>query len=94
MYVYIYTYVPKYNLLLLYNVTHMYVFRADHLGPSVGVLFLGEDPLSHSQLFSVLSSLCGVEASWAFLAQFDVFTGVLVQLMFEQSLVRLYRCSF
>lgn len=65
---YVCTYVPKYNLLGLYDVTCMYVLRADHLAldnqltcSSLGKLFLP------SQHFSVAcSSLCKAETSWAF----------------------------
>lgn len=31
MYVYLFTYIPKYNLITLYTVTCMYGFRADYL---------------------------------------------------------------
>lgn len=68
---------------------HVYIFNADHLvldtNWCVGMLFPGEDFLFSSQCSSVpCSSLCGVDASWAFLFPWwHVYWVVLVQLMFR-----------
>lgn len=55
-------------------------------GQPIGVLFLGDDHVSCSQLSSVAySSWCRVEASWAFPHTFGMSIGaILVQLSFEQ----------
>ena len=62
-------YIPKYNLFSLYNVTCMYVFRADltGIGKPISVLFPGKGYFSCSQNSLVAcSSIFRAEASWAF----------------------------
>lgn len=79
----VYMYIPKYNLLRLYNVICMCVFRADLL-----VLYnQSGKTLSCSQHASVsCSSSCRAEALWLFPIRFDMFVGVvLVQLTYGQS---------
>jgi hypothetical protein len=68
MYIHLYTIFHKFNLIVLYNVTHMYVFRFDHLVfYNQLVLVPAKDYFSHSQHSLVIYiSLLRVEALWSF----------------------------
>lgn len=73
----IYTYIPKYNLLGLYNATCKHVFRADHT------------VLDNQSVHSFLGETCALSISWLPVVVFPLFTSampivaVLVKIMFK-----------
>lgn len=68
VYMYIHMYIPKYNLLCPFKVTSVYAFRTGHLALNNYWCALPRGGPSRPlpALLSCCSSLCSLEASWAF----------------------------